>query len=208
MIIVGIMGGSGSGKTTMAQKLVSLLNDISVVQLPQDAYYKDQSHLPMLMRESVNYDCPEAIDVDLLIYHLKNLKRGMAIEKPAYDFTTHTREKDNKIVNSGEIIILEGTLIFVYADLLPLMDVRVFLDIPADIRLARRILRDTRYRGRSVEIVIKQWLDSVRIMDEQYLSQTKCYADILFTEDPRETEMEMLAAKIRGQYEESIECIY
>jgi len=197
-MVVGIAGGSCSGKSTLAQSLVNLLNDRKTVHVSQDAYYKDQSKLPMLTRERVNYDCPDAIDIDLLVHHLTDLKSGRAIEKPVYDFTTHTRLNDRRVVHPRDIIVIEGTLIFVYTELMSLMDIRVFLDIPADIRLARRILRDMRHRGRSVEAVVRQWVDSVRIMDEQYVVQTKCYADILFTEDPSGDDMELLATKIKG----------
>ena len=197
--VVGIAGGSGSGKTTLVASLVGLLSRRSLALIDQDAYYRDRSYLSLQAREMLNYDVPEALDLDLLASHTADLRRDKAVEKPIYDFATHTRLKGFSLVLPGEVIIVEGTLVFSHTTLRSLMDIKVFMDLPADVRLARRILRDVRDRSRSVEAVLSQWLDSVRTMDEQYVAPTKRHADIILTQDPSRNDIEALIERLRGR---------
>jgi uridine kinase len=196
-MIIGIAGGSGSGKSSLARNLMNLLNDRKVVYIPQDAYYKDQSIYSEEEREKINYDSPHVLDLQLLSYHLNELRNNRSIQKPIYDFLTHTRRKECELVLPGEIIVVEGTLIFTHCRLRHLVDYKIFLYIPADARLARRILRDTRERGRNVETVIKQWFDSVEPMYEKYVARSKRYADIVLAKDPAQVDLELLALKMR-----------
>lgn len=195
-MIIGIAGGSCSGKSTLAQSLVSLFSDRKTVRVQQDAYYKDQSRYPEEERGKINYDSPAVIDINLLVCHLSQLIDGQPVEKPIYDFVTHTREKDCDIVYPAEIIIVEGTLVFTDEKLCNLMDFKIFLDIPADVRLARRILRDTEERGRTAESVMKQWFDSVKTMYEKHVAPSKRYADIVLAKDPAQDDLELLVLKI------------
>lgn len=197
-MIVGIAGGSGSGKSTLAHNLMDALCNRKTVLIQQDAYYKDQSELPVKARENVNYDCPDALYVTLLVCHLNELISGGPIERPIYDFATHTRKKGCEVIYPAEIIFIEGILIFSEKSLRDLIDLKVFLDIAADVRLARRILRDVRERGRRIETVIEQWFDTVIPMHEMHVAPTKRYADITLTKAPSQDDLDMLIKEIRG----------
>lgn len=196
-MVIGIAGGSCSGKSTLAQSLVSLISDRKSVHVSQDAYYKDQSMHSEEEREKINYDSPAVVDIDLLVYHLSQLIDGHPIEKPIYDFVTHTRSEDYDLVYPEKDIVVEGILIFTDKKLRDLMNLRIFLDITADVRLARRVLRDIEERGRTPESVTKQWFDSVEIMYEKYVAPTKRYADIVFSKNPEYEDIASLAERIR-----------
>ena len=196
-MVIGIAGGSCSGKSTLAQNLVNLLNDEKSAHISQDDYYKDQSVYSEEEREEINYDSPAVVDIDLLVYHLSQLIDGRPIKKPIYDFVTHTRIRGYDLVYPENDIVVEGILIFTDKKLRDLMHLRIFLDIAADVRLARRVLRDTRERGRTPESVKKQWFDSVEIMYQKYVAPTKRYADFIFTENPEHDDIASLADGIR-----------
>ena len=196
-MVIGIAGGSCSGKSTLARNLVNLLGDGKTVRVSQDNYYKDQSVYSEGEREKINYDCPAVVDIDLLVYHLSRLIDGRPIKKPIYDFATHTRVGGYDLVHPENDIIVEGVLIFTDKKLRDLMHLRIFLDITADVRLARRVLRDTKERGRTPELVKKQWFDSVEIMYQKYVAPTKHYADFIFTENPEYDDVALLADRIR-----------
>ena len=196
-MVIGIAGGSCSGKSTLAQNLVNLLNDEKSAHISQDDYYKDQSVYSEEEREEINYDSPAVVDIDLLVYHLSQLIDGRPVKKPIYDFVTHTRIRGYDLVYPENDIVVEGILIFTDKKLRDLMHLRIFLDIAADVRLARRVLRDTRERGRTPESVKKQWFDSVEIMYQKYVAPTKRYADFIFTENPEHDDIALLADRIR-----------
>ena len=160
--IIGICGGSGSGKSTVTKKLIDLIGKDNVSIIEQDSYYKDQSNLAFEERVKTNYDHPLAFDNDLLFEHLKMLKEGREIEKPIYDFSLHNRKKEKEIVFPKPIIILEGILIFNEVNLIDIMDIKVFVDTDADVRIIRRIKRDMHERGRSLDSVIDQYMATVR----------------------------------------------
>ena len=180
-IIIGIAGGTGSGKSTMIKSIKKEFNDeISI--LSHDFYYKEHSELPFEEREKLNYDHPNAFDTGLMVEHVKQLKNGQAIERPVYDFVIHNRVKDTVTVEPAKVIIVEGILIFENTELLNLCDIKVFIDTDADVRIIRRILRDVRERGRSMESVINQYLTTVKLMHEQFVEPSKKNADIIVPE--------------------------
>ena len=181
-LFIGITGGSGSGKTTIVNKIFSEVPERSIAIIEQDAYYKDQSHLTYEERCKTNYDHPLAFDTDLLIKHIESLKNGQAIEKPLYDYSIHNRKKETLFVEPKEIIIIEGLLVFYDERIRDLLDIKIFVDTDADIRLIRRIIRDVNERARTVDSVITQYINTVRPAHEQFIEPTKKYADIIVTE--------------------------
>lgn len=181
-ILIGIAGGSGSGKTLVAKNIYSELGSEKVVILFQDSYYKDLSHLTPEDRHKQNFDHPDAIDTELLIKHLKALLRGETIEQPIYDFITHTRKEETKTIGPHTIVVLEGILIFENSELRNLMDIKIYVDTDPDIRVLRRLKRDILERGRSLESVIQQYEESVRPMHLQFVEPSKKYADIIIPE--------------------------
>jgi len=181
-ILIGIAGGSGSGKTLVANNIYAELGSDRVAILCQDSYYKDLSHLPPEERSKQNFDHPDAIDTDLLIRHVKALLAGETIEQPIYDFVTHTLTSDTRTIGPHSIIVLEGILIFDNPELRELMDIKVYVDTDPDIRLIRRLRRDYLERGRTMESVIEQYEKSVRPMHLQFVEPTKRYADIIIPE--------------------------
>ena len=180
-IIIGIAGGSGSGKTTLAQNIASYFGD-RISMLRHDDYYKPQNDIPKERRTSINYDHPDAFDTDLLISHLDMLKRGETVECPVYDYTIHDRSKDIRHVESKQVIILEGILIFENTDVLSRLDMKIFVDTDADVRIIRRILRDVKKRGRTLDSVIEQYLTTVKPMHEAFVEPSKRVADIIIPE--------------------------
>ena len=197
-ILIGITGGTGSGKSTIADALYSNFSKDRITMIQQDMYYKDQSHLSMEERVKTNYDHPMAFDNDLLVEHLQNLIKGEAIEKPRYDFTIHNRAKDTTTVEPREIIIVEGILILEDERIRDLLDIKVYVDTDADIRILRRLVRDIDERGRTVESVIDQYLKMVRPMHMEFTEPTKRYADIIIPEGGHNyVAIDILMAKIR-----------
>lgn len=180
-VLIGVAGGTGSGKTTVAKNLVNQLSE-SVIYLEQDSYYKDQSHLAFEERIKTNYDHPLAFDNDLLYHHLLRLKSGQPIDKPVYDYIQHTRSKKTIHLEPKDVIILEGILILDDERLRELMDIKIFVDTDADVRILRRINRDIKERGRTLESVVDQYLNVVRPMHLQFVEPGKRYADLIIPE--------------------------
>ncbi|WNB93321.1 uridine kinase [Bacillus sp. NEB1478] len=181
-IVIGVAGGSGSGKTTVAKEIYRQFADQSILIIEQDAYYKDQSEKSMDERLNTNYDHPLAFDNDLLIQHITALQAYESIEKPVYDYTAHTRSDKIIPVDAKDVIILEGILILEDERLRDLMDIKLFVDTDADIRIIRRMVRDIRDRGRTIDSVIDQYTSVVRPMHNQFIEPTKRYADIIIPE--------------------------
>ena len=179
MLIIGIAGGSGSGETTVVRALTEQLKE-KVVVIPQDSYYKDSSHLPMEERQKVNFDHPDSIDFDLLIKHLKELKKGHSVEQPVYSYITCSRSSTETVtVHPAEVIIVEGILIFCCAELRKQMDIKIFVDADDDDRLMRVMARDILERGKTVETVIQRYSRTVKPMFLQFIEPSKRYADVI-----------------------------
>ena len=181
-MIIGICGGTGSGKTTVANRILDSVRARDVAFLQQDSYYRNLNQMPLDFRQKVNFDHPDAIDNDLLVEHVKALKAGRAVEFPLYDFKTHTRKTETLHLEPKPIIIIEGILIFADARLLQEMDIKVFVDTPDDIRFIRRLRRDIAERGRTVDSVVEQYLASVRPMHMQFVEPSKRMADVIIPE--------------------------
>lgn len=177
-IVIGVAGGTGSGKTTLATKIKQEIADDAVI-LSHDFYYRANADIPFEERKKLNYDHPNAFETELLIKDIKKLKMGLAIDHPQYSFVTHTRSKQTVHIEPTSVIIVEGILIFENKQLLDLMDIKVFVDADADIRLIRRIMRDVKDRGRSLDSVIEQYISTVKPMHEQFVEPSKKYADII-----------------------------
>lgn len=198
-VVIGVAGGSGSGKTSVTRSICNRFSDKTILVIEQDYYYKDQSHLPFEERLNTNYDHPLAFDNDLLINHLHDLMSEKPIEKPVYDYKIHTRSKESVTVEPKEVIILEGILILEDPRLVDLMDIKVFVDTDADIRIIRRLLRDIKERGRSLDSVIDQYVDNVRPMHLQFVEPTKRYADIIIPEGGQNhVAIDIMATKIEN----------
>ena len=181
-VVIGVAGGSGSGKTSVTKAIYESFKGHSITMLQQDYYYKDQSHLPFEERLKTNYDHPFAFDNNLLVEHLKKLLRYESIEKPVYDYSLHTRSKEIVAVEPKDVIILEGILILEDERLRNLMDIKLFVDTDADIRIIRRLTRDIKERGRTLDSVIDQYTNVVRPMHNQFIEPTKRYADVIIPE--------------------------
>ena len=204
-ILIGIAGGSASGKTSIAMKIKDMFSDTkSVLILRMDDYYKDQTHLSMEERVQTNYDHPFAFDNDLLITQLKELLAGRAVEKPTYDFVTHNRSNIVEHLEPADVILLEGLFVLENENLRQLENIKVFVDTEADIRFIRRLVRDVKERGRSLDSVVNQYVTTVRVMHSTFIEPTKRYADIIIPEGGSNTvAIDLLATKIssiiRGQ---------
>ncbi len=197
-MIIGICGGTGSGKTTVANRILASVDARDVAFIQQDSYYRNLDQLPVDIREVVNFDHPDAIDNDLFIEHIKALKAGRAVELPVYDFKRHTRLAQTERQEPKPITIVEGILIFAEPRLLELMDIKVFVDTPDDIRFIRRLSRDVAERGRTVESVIKQYLSTVRPMHMQFVEPSKRQADVIIPEGGHNlVSIDLLSGKIR-----------
>jgi uridine kinase len=202
-ILIGVAGGTGSGKTTVANQILRRVGAEHITYIPHDAYYRDHSHLPSRLRNQVNFDHPDSLETELLIEHLKILRVGRAVEIPIYDFTTHTRTQRTRHVKPAPVILVEGILVFVEPELRALFDVKLYVDTDADVRFIRRLRRDIEERGRSVESVCKQYLSTVRLMHLEFVEPSKRYADVIIPEGGfNEVAIEMVAARIRGMLRE------
>jgi uridine kinase len=198
-MIIGISGGTGSGKTTVAQKIISAIGDSNVAYLQQDFYYRNLDAMPLDERRRINFDHPDAVDGELLLSHLEELHSGKSIERPVYDFVNHSRKSETIRIEPLPAIIVEGILVFHDERMRRLMDLKIFVDCDADIRFARRLERDIRERGRSVESVIEQYLSSVRPMHLQFVAPTMRYADIILPEGGfNDTAIDPIISKIRS----------
>ena len=198
-LVIGIAGGSGSGKTTVAQEILQRVGPDRIAYIQHDSYYKDLTGLPPAQRIEVNFDHPNSLETELLISHVEQLKRGQAIEVPIYDFSTHSRTEKTFRVNPRGVIIVEGILIFADATLRELFDVKLFVDTDADIRLIRRMQRDITERGRTAESVIKQYQVTVRPMHLEFVEPSKRYADVIIPEGGFNTAaLDMVVARIES----------
>lgn len=197
--VIGICGGTGSGKTTITNRLSRALADSGVLVLQQDHYYKDLSHLPLEERSTCNFDHPNALDTRLFIEHVKQLKEGKSIERPVYDFTQHRRLGETVRLESQPAILVEGILVFENEPLRNLMDIRIFVDTDADLRFIRRLVRDIRDRGRTLESVIEQYQKTVRPMHLEFVEPSKRYADIIIPEGGHnEVGIDLVIQKVRS----------
>ncbi len=204
-VLIGIAGGTGSGKSTITEELLADVPTERAVIIEQDSYYKDQSDLPYEERVKTNYDHPFAFDNELLISHLNDLLNGKAIEKPQYDFENHVRKSETTLVEPRDIIILEGILILSEERLRELLDIKIFVDTDADVRIIRRILRDIKERGRTLESVILQYLSTVRPAHMQFVEPSKRYADIIVPEGGQnKVAIDIITTKIRAIIDEKI----
>lgn len=181
-LVVGIAGGTGSGKTTVAHKLAAAMPHGRCVTIEHDAYYRDQAHLAPEERARTNYDHPGSLESDLLAHHLRELRAGRAVEIPIYDFATHTRRAETRRVEPARVIIVEGILVFTEAALREQLDIKIFVDTDADIRLIRRIRRDLEQRGRTFQSVRDQYYATVRPMHLEHVEPSKRWADLIVPE--------------------------
>ncbi|RAN59229.1 uridine kinase [Dolosigranulum pigrum] len=197
-VIIGVTGGSGSGKTSVCREIFKQFQGKSIMMLEHDSYYKDQSHMSFEERLETNYDHPLAFDTDLLIEQLKQLMAGEAVDIPVYDYTNHTRSEEVIHQEPKEVIILEGIMILENQRLRDLMDIKIFVDTDDDLRIIRRIQRDMTERGRSLDSIIDQYLGVVKKMHEQFIEPTKKYADVIIPEGAHNTvAIDLMVSKIR-----------
>ena len=197
-MIIGICGGTGSGKTTVANRILESVSAADVAFLQQDSYYRDLDQLPLDYRQQVNFDHPEALDNDLFVAHVQALRAGRAVELPVYDFKHHMRLPETQLMEPKPIIIVEGILIFAEPRLLAELDIKVFVDTPDDIRFIRRLRRDVAERGRTVDSVIEQYLATVRPMHMQFVEPSKRVADVIIPEGGHNlVSIDLLSGKIR-----------
>ena len=197
-IIIGIAGGSASGKTSVARKLVKNFDDDKTVAIiRQDDYYRDQSHMPFQERLKTNYDHPDAFDNELLIRQIDELASGKSVEKPTYDYVNHTRSTITEIVLPSDVLILEGLFVLEDEEIRKRLDMKIFIDTDADIRFIRRLKRDVRDRGRTIESVCDQYMNTVRVMHEAFVEPSKRKADVIIPEGSHnEVAMDLLLTKI------------
>lgn len=181
-MIIGICGGTGSGKTTIARAIVEAVGAEKVVLVEQDSYYRNLADMPLDERHQANFDHPDSIDSDMLVNHLRRLKQNLTVEMPLYDFKSHTRSDRIELIKPKPVVIVEGILIFAEPRVLDLLDVRVYVDTPDDIRFIRRLQRDIAERGRTTESVIAQYFRSVRPMHNEFVEPSKRHADIIIPE--------------------------
>ena len=198
-LVIGIAGGSGSGKTTVAQEILQRVGPEQIAFLQHDSYYKDLSGLPPAQRIEVNFDHPNSLETDLLTQHIASLRDGKSVEVPIYDFATHSRTDQTFTVQPRRVIIVEGILIFTESSLREMFDVKIFVDTDADIRLIRRLERDITERGRTTESVIKQYQSTVRPMHLEFVEPSKRYADVIIPEGGFNTAaLDMVTARVEA----------
>jgi uridine kinase len=179
MLIVGIAGGTGSGKTTVVKKLIQVFPDNQIVVMPQDAYYKDNGHIPLEERQKINFDHPESVEFSLLIDHLKQLRQGKPVEMPIYSYLTCLRSSETVTIKPAKVVLVEGILILCDGGLRDMLDIRVFVDADADDRLGRVIQRDIEERGRDIQMVLDRYYKTVKPSHLQFIEPSKRYADII-----------------------------
>jgi uridine kinase len=198
-LLIGVAGGTGSGKTSMAKNIVGDLDPSQVVIIEQDSYYYDLANIPLDVRHHHNFDHPDAYDFALLKRHMRDLIDGKPIDVPIYDYATHTRSAESRVVSGHKIIVLEGIMVLYDNELRDLMDIRIYIETDPDIRFIRRLKRDIKQRGRLVESVIKQYMETVRPMHEQFIAPTKQYADIIIPEGGHNlVAVDLMKTKIRS----------
>lgn len=197
-VLIGITGGTGSGKSTIAREIFKTFNEDCIAMIEQDSYYKDQSHLTSEERTKTNYDHPDAFDTSLLVKQLNELCVGNAIQKPIYDFEVHNRKTDTILVEPRDIIIVEGILVLQEKEVRDMLDIKIYVDTDADVRFIRRLVRDINERGRTIDSVITQYLTVVKQMHEQFTENTKRYADIIIPEGGHnKVAIDIITANIR-----------
>ncbi|HEY9232905.1 MAG TPA: uridine kinase [Blastocatellia bacterium] len=198
-MIIGISGGTGSGKTTVAEKIIASVGADSVIYLQQDAYYRNLGDMPLELRHKVNFDHPDAIDISLMMNHMEALRAGESIEQPTYDYATHSRRAETIHVEPRPVIIVEGILVFFDPQMRQLMDLKIFVDCAADLRFIRRLDRDVHERGRGLDSIISQYQTTVRPMHLQFVEPSKRYADIIIPEGGHnEVGIDMITCKIQS----------
>jgi uridine kinase len=198
-IIIGVAGGTASGKTTVSDAILERVGRDRIVYLQHDSYYRDLSHLPLEERSKLNFDHPDALETELLVAHLRQLQAGKPVEIPIYDFTTYQRSAQTRRVEPRRVVLLEGLLIFVDKELREMMDIKLYVDIDADLRFIRRLQRDIQERGRTMESVIRQYLTTVRPMHLEFVEPSKRYADIIIPSGGfNTTAIKMIVARIEG----------
>src|SRR6476620_3579084 len=204
-MIIGICGGTGSGKTTVANRILEAVSANEVVFIQQDSYYRNIKDLPLDYRQVANFDHPDALDNDLLVNHVRKLKAGEPIDLPIYDFKTNSRLIETRCVEPKTIVIVEGILIFAEARLLEQMDIKVFVDTPDDIRFIRRLRRDLAERGRTLDSVIEQYMATVRPMHMQFVEPSKRLADVIIPEGGHNiVSIDLISGKIRERLANSL----
>jgi uridine kinase len=200
-LIIGVVGGSGSGKTTVTRAIYDLPG-VDAAFIDQDAYYNDLSHLPLDERKRVNFDHPDSFDTGLLVHQLTQLAQGHAVDKPTYDYAAHTRATATIRAEPKNVILVDGILLFADARLRPLFDIKIYVDVSDDVRFIRRLQRDTAERGRSMEDVIRQYLATVRPMHLEFVEPSKRYADIIIPEGGfNRIGIEMIQARVQLEIE-------
>jgi len=198
-VLIGIAGGTGSGKTTVAKAIDRELPGNHIALISQDNYYLDQSHLPFEERVKINYDHPDAFDWPLLLEHLEALRAGRSIERPAYDFATHSRKPGTVPVRPARVIVLEGIMALVEPRVREIMDIKIFVDTDADVRFIRRLVRDTRERGRTLDQVVAQYCSIVRLMHMEFVEPSKRYADLIVPEGGfNRVAVDLIVTKVRS----------
>ncbi len=203
-VVIGVAGGSGSGKTTIARGILERVGAEHVAYLPHDAYYRDLSHLTLEQRAKVNFDHPDSLETELLIAHIHDLKEWKPIKLPIYDFKHHTRTKETKEIFPQPIILVDGILIFAEPELRKLFDVKIYVDTDPDIRFIRRLQRDINERGRTTESVISQYLETVRPMHLEFVEFSKRYADVIIPEGGfNMVALDMIAARVLDMLQQS-----
>jgi uridine kinase len=198
-LLIGVAGGSGSGKTTVSHSILERVGRDRIAYLQHDAYYRDRSALPLTERARINYDHPDSLDTDLLIEQLKMLRAGNAVDVPLYDFAQHVRKIETRRVAPRAVILVEGILIFADRALRELFDIKIFVDTDSDLRVLRRLQRDVAERGRTVESVVTQYLETVRPMHLEFVEPSKRYADVIIPEGGFNTiAIDMVVARINA----------
>ncbi|MBN1121627.1 MAG: uridine kinase [Anaerolineae bacterium] len=198
-ITIGVAGGSGAGKSTVARVILDRIGADKIAYVPHDSYYRDLSSLPREQRALINFDHPDSLDSELFIEHVRQLQRYEPIDIPVYDFSTHTRTSEVRVVQPHRIILVEGILIFAEASLRELFDVRIFVETDDDVRLIRRLQRDIAERGRTIDSVINQWMQTVRPMHLEFVEPSKRYAHVIVPEGGlNQVAMEMIIARIQA----------
>jgi uridine kinase len=197
-IIIGVAGGSGSGKTTVSKEILRHIGAEHLAYLQHDAYYRDLSHLPMAERQAVNFDHPDSLENELLIAHLRDLRQGRPVQAPVYDFSNYIRTEQLRLIEPKQVILVEGILIFVDKTLREMMDIKIYVDTPADLRFIRRLKRDVLERNRTVNHVIEQYLATVRPMHLDFVEPSKQFADVIIPRGGHNTKaIEMVVAQIQ-----------
>lgn len=201
-VVIGIAGGSGSGKTTVQRRVIEAFGRDRIALLDHDAYYRDLSHLPPAERARFNFDHPDALETPLMVEHLDGLLAGAAIEKPTYNFTTHSRQPEIEVVQPHQVIVVEGILVLAEPELVERMDIKIYVDTPDDVRLIRRIERDLHERGRDIESILQQYQRTVRPMHLEFVEPSKRHAHIILPEGGQNRiGIEMILAHVRLELE-------